>query len=201
MRIEQLLLDSVLLLGRTEVYIAISIYMFLRVHKERALQGLLLLLFSTALNPALKSIFKIPLNPALGLEGYAFPSEHMQAAAIFYGWIMLSSNNYARALLSTLLAAMGAAMVIKGYHDLADIVAAVIVAALVLWGYFQISQKPLFQQHTEYLGLILVAASFVSLVVLYCNYKIQTFFYITFAGLTTLSLAWFCWKRKSHLNY
>jgi len=48
----------------------------------------LLVLFSMILNVFLKSLFLVPLNPALGKEGFAFPSGHMQVSVVLYGYLL-----------------------------------------------------------------------------------------------------------------
>ncbi|KJV80428.1 putative membrane protein [Rickettsia hoogstraalii str. RCCE3] len=49
-------------------------------------QAICVLLFTTILNILLKYTFEIPLNPALNIKGFAFPSGHMSSGVVFYGW-------------------------------------------------------------------------------------------------------------------
>ena len=56
-----------------------------------------LLLFTMIFSAVLKLVFAVPYSPELveklGKNGFSFPSGHMQASAVFYGWLMLHCKN------------------------------------------------------------------------------------------------------------
>lgn len=92
-----------------------------------------LMLFSILLNVALKNMFQVPLSPALGKKGYAFPSGHMQLVTVFYGWLALKFHNHWLSILTMiLLTGVGASLIHFGYHTIYDVVAALIVGILLL---------------------------------------------------------------------
>lgn len=100
---------------------------------KRVAEATLLLLFSIVFNSLLKCIFKVPLPPALNItDWYAFPSGHMQSAAMFYGWLAYRYNEKWLWIVTTiLLLGIGWALQHFGYHDLRDVIASVIVAVTI----------------------------------------------------------------------
>lgn len=90
-------------------------------------------------NTLLKHIFKIPLFPHLG-SGYAFPSGHMHAAAIFYGYILYKVNSkFAKIILGIILCCLGFSLIHCNFHNLSDIGGAVGFAVAELLIYHAIS--------------------------------------------------------------
>lgn len=75
-----------LLFGQEYCYEMIIILGFVLFRRQLFAQAICVLLFMTILNILLKYIFKIPLNPALNVKGFAFPSGHMSSTVVFYGW-------------------------------------------------------------------------------------------------------------------
>lgn len=100
-------------------------------------QAAVLLFLGTLWNFALKVTFKVPLDPRIGKVGFAFPSGHMQAAVVVYGWLSLKSGNWIyKILVIFLLIAIACSMVFFDYHTYADSLAA-IVSGGILMLYFQ----------------------------------------------------------------
>jgi len=103
-------------------------------------QALLLLLFTMVYNLFLKSIWQIPLKPPL--EGWAYPSGHMHAGWVFWGWLAL---NYKRRLTIPLFLIMMAAsawgLIYHNYHDLPDIYGAIGFGSLSLCIYYLANHK------------------------------------------------------------
>jgi undecaprenyl-diphosphatase len=79
-------------------------------------------------NSLLKQLFKVPLFPHLG-PGYAFPSGHMHAATVFYGYILYEiDNKFIRTVLLFLMCSFGFSLIHCHFHDLIDVMGAVAFA-------------------------------------------------------------------------
>lgn len=87
-------------------------------------QTICLIALSVLINVALKGAFKIPLSPKLHLNGYAFPSGHMQLATVFYGWLALYLPfKWYRCFFILVLAGVGISLCHYDYHSASDIIA------------------------------------------------------------------------------
>lgn len=98
-------------------------------------KSLIILLLTLIINPLLKSYWQIPLAPHLG-NGFAFPSGHMQAAVVFWGflaWEIDKAGIYLCVLCG--LVGMGFSLVHMGYHQYLDVFGAVIFGLTTLLGY------------------------------------------------------------------
>ena len=95
--------------------------------------ALYLLLFTMILNVVLKSIFQIPLALHLEKEGFAFPSGHMQSAAVFYGWLAYKTSSFSmKGLVLILLMGSGSSLVYFGYHTWVEVLGGIGFAALTV---------------------------------------------------------------------
>ncbi|MFO1257137.1 MAG: hypothetical protein U1E78_01750 [Gammaproteobacteria bacterium] len=113
--------------------ILIVIIGYLLINEAIFAKALMLLLFTMVYNTFLKAHWQIPLPPASGLEGWAFPSGHMHSAFVFWGWLAFDSKNrYLMALIFVLLSFTGFGLVHRGYHYPLDIVGAVCFGAVTL---------------------------------------------------------------------
>ena len=112
-----------------------------------------LLLLSITCNVALKVTFHIPLSEALGIQGFAFPSGHMQLATVLYGYLFFAqntqmNNNFAykkakialKIMLSALLVGIGWRLLHCGYHNFFD-VAGGIITGLLLIGIYKVTRE------------------------------------------------------------
>lgn len=109
------------------------IILFLIYKSEKAFFIILAVTFSILLNAYLKSIWRVPLNPALNKIGWAFPSGHTQTAALF--WMMVAfwlKNWKSTVLIVIMLLNNFNAMIYFGYHTWEDILAALCVAGILL---------------------------------------------------------------------
>lgn len=74
--------------------------------------------------------------------GFAFPSGHMQASTVLYGWLAYNFKNYLfRGVIALLLAGIGFSLVYSGYHDYYDVLGGVFFAVITLCGYSFLLQK------------------------------------------------------------
>ena len=81
-------LDFLYCFCQVEVVLPILILGYIWINKRVFMHGIFIVLFGMMLNSALKMTLQVPLPPALGIvEGYAFPSGHMQVAVVLYGWL------------------------------------------------------------------------------------------------------------------
>ncbi len=91
-----------------------------------------LVCFVMIFNTLLKDFFKVPLFPHLG-EGYAFPSGHMHAATIFYGYFLYKIKNpKIKILIAILLSIIGFSLIQCHYHDWFDVLGAVAFSTIEL---------------------------------------------------------------------
>lgn len=131
---------------------------YLTYRKPVFARALFLLLFTMILNPFLKDIWQIPLNPALNKVGYAFPSGHMQATAALWLWLVYEFKKPLFSLLAgAILCAVGFSLIHFGYHTPLDIGAALGFAFLSLVGYAFLTHMVPQAQH-PFLGHVLALA-------------------------------------------
>lgn len=92
-------------------------------------------------NTLLKYLFKIPLMPHLG-NGYAFPSGHMHAATVFYGYLLCKNQNYImKAVFICITCGIGISLVHCNFHDYLDVIGAAIFAVIEIFICISIEKK------------------------------------------------------------
>lgn len=107
----------------------------------------LLVLFTLIFNVFLKSLFLVPLNPALGIKGFAFPSGHMQVSTVLYGMLFQAyPHPLLRKILLIILSGIGYGLVQQGYHTLTDVVGAIAFAILTLYAFLKLTGLPFIQK-------------------------------------------------------
>jgi membrane-associated phospholipid phosphatase len=156
----------------------------------------LLILFTMIFNTLLKSLFLVPLHPAIGKEGFAFPSGHMQVSVAFYGWVFwIYANRSIRVLILLILAGVGWGLIQQGYHTLEDVVAAAVVGSLTVYGFVKVSQLPLIQKKPERLSLCLIPVVGLMMGIIHYRIGIPPHIQITFTGLSGIAVGWFSYSR------
>lgn len=155
-------------------------------------RALFLLLFTMLLNPYLKSIFEIPLNPCLQKAGWAFPSGHMQTTFSLWGWLIWEIKRKDFALFGILLiTAVGASLLHFQYHNLLDLGGAVGFGALTLLIY-KAACTFLPQKNHPYLGTMMAA---LGLVLIYLTPENLPHMWIAEGALVGFSLGWGAYHR------
>jgi undecaprenyl-diphosphatase len=129
------LVHGILKLGHVDVIILVVVGGML-FHKRNYYEtATCFVCFVMIFNQLLKDIFKVPLLAHLG-SGYAFPSGHMHAATIFYGYILFRTGNIVvKIALLVLLGLIGFALVHLRFHDWFDVLGAVAFAVTEIGGY------------------------------------------------------------------
>lgn len=131
-----LLAKLVLEFSHESIIIPLLIIGYIWINRDVFFHGICLVLISMIFNASLKATFQIPLNPSLGKEGYAFPSGHMQTSVVLYGFLYTFAQNRAlKICLIALLITIGWGLIYFGYHNLVDIVGAIIFALLLIYLY------------------------------------------------------------------
>lgn len=123
-----------LLFAKIDVIVPLVLASCFSKHRDSLLRAFMILMLGLIINGNLKLFFGIPLPQHL--QGFAFPSGHMQSAVVFWGWLIY--EYYTPSLLvlgSFLLAGEGYWLTYFGYHSAIDVVGAVIVGLLVLLCY------------------------------------------------------------------
>ncbi len=151
----------------------------------------LLILFTMIFNTLLKSFFLVPLNPAIGKEGFAFPSGHMQVAVAFYGWVFWAyAYRGVRSLIILTLTGLGYGLIQQGYHTLEDVVAAVAVGILTIYGVVKITRFSFIQKNPACLGLSLLPVAGLMMGVIHYRIGIPPHIILTFMGLVGIAVGW-----------
>lgn len=131
-------------LGRFEFYLAVTPFIYWCISKQMGKHLIFLLAISDIINSFTKHTLRQPrpywLEASLGLDeeiSYGIPSGHAQAAAVMYlflgfwlkrGWVWL--------LCLTMIVCMGVSRVYLGVHFVQDALAGIVIALLILAGYF-----------------------------------------------------------------
>jgi len=137
------------------------------------------LFFVIIFNTLLKHIFKVPLFPHLG-DGYAFPSGHMHAATVFYGYIIYKIENKAvRTMLVFLLMIMGFSLIHRHFHDLFDVLGAVGFGASEIIIYHFLWQR----FGSKCVAAVALIGSIAIIVTLSIIYKVEYHVWLAFYGL------------------
>ena len=128
--------------SRVKFIVPFVILGYIWLDKRVFYQAICLLLISVIFNFALKSSFQIPLSPALGKDGFAFPSGHMQSSFVLYGWLIFNTRNILyRALMLVVLIGIAITMVNAGYHNYYDEVGAVFFGSALMIAYYFLLQN------------------------------------------------------------
>lgn len=167
----------------------------------------LLVLFSMIFNVFLKSLFQIPLNPALGIKGFAFPSGHMLVAVVFYGWLTCSYPSWkVRAFTTIVLLGIAFGLIQQGYHNLRDIFGAVMFGVITLYAFNKAYRLPTIAYRPVRITFILIPICLFFLGIISMRIGITSHVTKTFIGLIAFSVMWAMlnrtiWKHTSQIGY
>lgn len=158
----------------------------------------LLVLFTMIFNAFLKSLFLIPLNPVLGLKGFAFPSGHMNVAVVLYGWLLLKyPQRICRLIFLLIILSIGFALIHQGYHNFRDVLGAIGFGIITLCAFLKTIKTRPIQKNPPTLGLYLVLLSGLMIAVIELRIGLTSFMIKTFLGLIGFTLIWFALTRTN----
>ena len=144
-----------------------------------------LLFWVMIFNTLLKLLFKVPLFPHLG-NGYAFPSGHMHAASVFYGYIFYAINDKKiRAFLLSVIFGLGFSLIYCHFHNLSDVLGAVAFTVAEIFLYHYVSSK--FGEKIA--GSVATITAIAIMAALQYIYIIEFHVWLAFYGLTGTELA------------
>lgn len=150
-----------------------------------------LVLFTMIFNVFLKSLFLIPLDPGLGIKGFAFPSGHMQVAFVLYGWLFLSySHRILRGILIFILMGIGYGLIQQGYHNHADVFGAATFGVAVLYVFHKSATTLSIRANPSRLGLYLIPLAGILGIGIYFRIGLPPHIVKTYLGLIGFSLLW-----------
>jgi hypothetical protein len=120
------------------IVVPIIILGFIWLKRETFYHAICLLLFSILYSHALKVYFQI-YSPIYGL---IFPSGHMLAPTVLYGWLAYKYKNITfKIMVLILLCGIGASLIHFNYHDYNDVIGGAFFAIILLLTYNFILQK------------------------------------------------------------
>ena len=134
------------------------------------------------INPALKITFKILLGTPMEQVFFVFPSGHMQASVVFYGYLWLKTQNlFLRILILFILTGIALSLVHLEYHDYFDVIGGIFFGAIILWLYSLIPKR--------YLPAAFVVTASIFVFYIFIIYKIPSHTYLAYYGLVGIILA------------
>ena len=90
----------------------------------------------------LKYTFAIPLNSALNVKGFIFPSGYMSSSVVFYGWFFANiRHSLLRIIIVVILTGIGFLLIYKGYHYPFNIIASITIGIMVIAFVYRFNQR------------------------------------------------------------
>ena len=178
------------------VLVPLIITGFICLDKRKYGQAFILLLFTMIFVRILKEYFAIPLNPALGIQGFAFPSSHMQSSTVFYGWLFLFSKRWVRAIVVVLLCGVGYSLIQQGYHDIKDVLAGIGFGIFTIIIFYNLSNLELFENYPYLLGWVTIPLAFTLMFYSKCMEHIPSHLWLAFYALIGFTAAWTIFSDK-----
>lgn len=170
---------------------------FICLDKRKYGQAFMLLLFTMIFARILKEYFQIPLNPALGVGGFAFPSGHMQSAVVFYGWLYIFSSRLARMLIILLLCGIGFGLIQQGYHNIADVAAAVGFGVITIAIFYNFSKLEFIDEYPYLMGWVMIPVAFTMMFYSrWCITHIPSHLWLAFYALIGFTVSWTIFYNK-----
>lgn len=156
--------------------------------------GLLNMIF----NAALKVTFKIPLDPSLNKDWFAFPSGHMQNVVILYCWLMAKiQKGFINIIGLIILIGEAWALVHFGYHNYYDILGAIIFGSILLLVY----QKFLYIKIKEpALSLMMFFCGSIMMVYIAYVYYIRHHLWVSFYGFVGIIISEIIFSKLNYLT-
>lgn len=153
-----------LLFSKESVMAPLLLFRILFLNRKIFTHVAILLFFMMIFNTYLKSIWQIPLDASIG-PGWAFPSGHMSASIVYWGYLALVYPYWViRIAITLLLITIGWALTYQGYHNIEDICGSLLFGLPTLVAYYLACQKLNHKDQSKFfLGLICLGLSFIIL--------------------------------------
>lgn len=184
------------LLFGNELVLMSLIFIGLTLREEKFLNPTMLLFLTIILNSLLKLTFAIPFSAEAvarhNEQGFAFPSGHTQATAVFYGWLLLEvSNRYLKLLLGIIIAGVGFGLIEQGYHTFYEVLGGLFFAGLTIVLYKIILH--LTKKYSDFtpqkVGILAIFFTAICLVMIIPNGNLVALPHITIAFYSLIGLA------------
>lgn len=162
------------------------------------IRTLLLVSFTLVYNLGLKSIWQVPLLPPL--EGWAFPSGHMHAAVVFWGWLAIEFHRFwFTGIVLIILSIIAYSLLHYFYHWPIDILAAIIFGSLSLFLFSLLNRLPYFHNKLYRTGTLLTIIALAIFIAVYPYFRHKFFFWIPLNTLILTTLL-SCYYQRSYTN-
>ena len=125
----------------------------------------------------------------------------MQSAIVFYGWLLLNTkNSLIKILLAVLLAGIAFGLIYQQYHNIYDVIGAIIFGGATLLIYSPISKSNIFSNKPFLLGYIMIAIS--SGIMWYLNNinSLSNHVWMAFMVLSGFTLSWSIFAKSITKN-
>ena len=140
-----------------------------------------LILMSMLLNCALKVTFKVPLDPSIGKDWFAFPSGHMQLAVVFYTWLLQSMRHPLIGWACVFICiGIAGGLLYFNYHQPYDIAGAIGIGLLWVWSYKQLLKMP---KTRLYLPVILLTSASLLMIYIHWLYGLKDHMWMAYYAL------------------
>lgn len=154
--------------------------------------------FSMIYNTLLKYIFKVPLYPHLG-KGYSFPSGHMHAYGLFYGYFFLHSRNLLFQIIFLIIfIGIAISLVYMRYHRALDVLGSILLVIFELY-----IDQLLTQKYGEKFVICLICS--ICLISTFCLYlkihEIQYHIWLAWYTMSGIILAFYVIQINESQNF
>lgn len=192
----ELLAKSSLWINNLELYVPTFLLGFYCVNRKVFSQALVLLFFTMIYNLYLKSIWQIPLTPPL--EGWAFPSGHMHAGWVFWGWLALQFNlRFTLPIFLGMMLLSGWAMSYHNYHNLADMLGAAGFGSVSLLLYTLINKKlPVLKDNFFLVAVILGGMGITLIQILPEAMQTKPHIWLAQGGIMGVAIGWLIFEKN-----
>jgi hypothetical protein len=152
--------------GHYEAIVPLSVLGYLCYDREKWGRVIYITIFGLMVSTSLKGIWQVPLAPWLKSTSWAFPSGHMFGACVFYLWISHEmKQRWISNTVIVILCGIGFGLIQQKYHDIYDVLGAIVFAVLLLFCYSKLLKIKLFQEKPDLIVLPLFPIA-ISLLVL-----------------------------------
>lgn len=187
--INAILAKTGLFLSGPTLMICVFLLGFFLLDSKAYSKALMLLLFTLVYNLFLKSIWQIPLKPPL--EGWAFPSGHMHAAWVFWGWLAWHYKSGITSLLFVVVMLLsGYGLLYHDFHDLKDILGSVGFGSLTIFLFHWLNRIPLFKGNIFVINVLVGCFALLFLFMIPMPAQAKSFIWIASGALMGMAMGW-----------